>query len=151
MMPERGARVTAWAIFLLPLLFWAGGVWLILYWLMLCFRYMRIPDRTVAVGVFVMIGLTPLGVWAVLDRVQATTDPELRVVVSAMQAGDNPETLRQVQEIVKTHDEQGELHLLLGTAYSKGDLLGEAFDEYQRVLDRNPANASATRDRGALS
>src|SRR5262245_56993405 len=39
MMPERGARVTAWTIFLLPLLVWAGGVWLILYWLALCFRY----------------------------------------------------------------------------------------------------------------
>ena len=148
MMPERGARVTAWIIFLLPLLVWAGGVWLILYWLALCFRYMRVPEKTVAAGVFLMIGLSPLGVWAVLDRVQASTDPELRVVVSAMQAGYNPETLRQLKDVVAAHDEHAELHLLLGTAYSKGDLLGEAFDEYQKVLDKNPANSSALVDIG---
>ena len=148
LMPEPGARVTAWAVFLLPLLLWAGGLWLILYWLMLCFRYMRTPEKTVAAGVFLMIGLSPLGVWAVLDRVQASTDPELRVVVSAMQSGYNPETVRQLKDVVAAHDDQAELHLLLGTAYSKGDLLGEAFDAYQRVLDRNPANASALVDIG---
>jgi Flp pilus assembly protein TadD len=147
-MPEGGARLAAWTIFLLPLLLWAGGFWLILYWLALCFRYMRLPEKTVAAGIFLMTGLSPLGVMAVIDRVQASTDPEIRVVVSAMQAGYNPETLRQLKQVVAAHDDQPELHLLLGTAYAKGDLLGEAFDEYQRVLDGNPASTSALVDVG---
>ena len=145
-LPEGAARLVAWMIFLLPLLVWAGGLWLILFWLALCFRYMRAPERVVAACVFLMIGLAPLGVTAVLDRLQASMNPETRVVVSAMQAGYNPETLRQLREVVAAHEadaDDGELHLLLGTAYARGDFLGEAFDEYQKVLDRDPANVAA--------
>ena len=143
LLPERGARVVAWLVFLLPLFLWAGGLWLLLYWLALCFRYMRLPEKAVGVCAFLMVGLAPLGVTAVLDRVQASTNPETRVVVSAMQAGYNPETLRHLKDVVAAHDDDLELHLLMGTAYAKGDLLGEAFDEYQRVLDREPSNVPA--------
>jgi tetratricopeptide (TPR) repeat protein len=147
-LPESAARIVAWSILLLPILVWAGGLWLILFWLVLCFRYMRLPEKVVALCVFVMIGLAPLGVTAVLDRVQSSTNPETRVVVSAMQAGYNPETLRQLKQVVAAHDDDTELHLLLGTAYARGDLLSEAFDEYQRVLDREPSNAVALVDAG---
>src|SRR5262249_10751623 len=113
-----------------------------------CFRYMRMPERFAAAAGFLMIGLAPLGVSAVLNRVEASTNPETRVVLSAMQAGYNPPPLRQLQEVVKANDEDTELHLLLGTAYVRGDLLGEAFDEYQKVLDREPMNALALVDVG---
>lgn len=147
-LPEGAARLAAWVIFLLPILVWASGLWLILFWLMLCFRYMRLPEKMVAACVFVMIGLAPLGVAAVLDRVQASTNPETRVVVSAMQAGYNPETLRRLKEVVTAHDDDTELHLLLGTAYARGEFLSEAFAEYQKVLDRDPSNTAALVDVG---
>ncbi|HET9481540.1 MAG TPA: tetratricopeptide repeat protein [Candidatus Polarisedimenticolia bacterium] len=143
MVPEGAARLLAWVVFLLPLLFWIGGLWLLLFWLAICFRYMRWPERVAAGCVFVMLGLAPLGVTVVLDRFQAATDPETRVVVSAMQSGYNPETLRRLQQVVAAHEEAAELHLLLGTSFVKGDLLGDAFDEFQRVLDLNPASAPA--------
>ena len=142
-MPERAARVASWAIFLLPLLAWAGGIWLILFWLVLSFRYMRLPEKMVAGCVFLMIGLAPLGVATALDRFEAATDPEISVVVAALQEGYNPDNVQELQRVVRSHEESAELHLLLGTVYAKGDLLGEAFDSYQKVLELNPIHISA--------
>ncbi len=142
-LPEELARLFAWCVFLLPLLVWAGGLWLVLFWLAFCFRYMRLPEKAVAASVFIMIGLAPVGVAVVLDRFEASTDPEMRVVVSAIQAGYNPDTVRRLKNVVSAHDDQPELHLLLGNSYLDGDLLGEAFDEYQRVLQMNASDTSA--------
>jgi len=140
---EEMARLFAWCVFLLPLLVWAGGLWLVLFWLALCFRYMKLPEKTVAACVFIMVALSPVGVAVVLDRFEASTDPEMRVVVSAIQAGYNPETVRRLQGVVRAHDEETELHILLGNAYLEGDLLGEAYDEYQHVTRSNASDTSA--------
>ena len=140
---KRTARFVAWVVFLLPVLAWAGGIWLLLFWLMLGFRYMRLPEKVVAAMVFVMIGLSPLGVRLVLDRFEASSDPETRVVVSAMQEGYNPETVRHLKEVVQSHPEDPELHMLLGTLYAKGDLQDDAYATFQRVLELQPGNARA--------
>lgn len=150
LLPQRGARLAAWTVFLLPLIVWTGGVWLVLYWLALCFRYMRIPEKAVAVSVFLMIGFAPFGVTAVLDRFEATTDPEMRVVISAMQSGYNPESVRSLEQVVSSRGDRAELHLLLGTAYSKGDRLAEAFDAFQRVLELRPTSTAALIDLGNI-
>jgi len=141
--PEGTARVLSWMVFLLPLLVWAGGVWLILFWLALCFRYMRFAEKTAAACIFIMLGLSPVAVPLVVDRFEASTDPETRTVVAAMQGGYNPETLRRLNEVVGAHDASAELHVLLGSSYAKGDMLSEAFDEYQIVLTENPFNTTA--------
>ncbi|HKY31769.1 MAG TPA: tetratricopeptide repeat protein, partial [Candidatus Polarisedimenticolia bacterium] len=144
------ARVFSWAVLALPLLVWAGGLWAILFWLAVSFRYMRAAEKLVATSVFVMIGLSPLGVAAILDRFQASTDPDVRTVVDAMQAGYNPETARRLRQVVRAHEAGPELHLLLGSSYAKGDLLGEAFDEYQRVLELSPSSTPALVNTGNI-
>jgi hypothetical protein len=90
-----------------------------------------------------MLGLSPVAVPIVVDRFQASTDPETRTVVAALQGGYNPETLRRLNEVVAAHDATAELHVLLGSSYTKGDMLNEAFDEYQKVLEGNPFNTTA--------
>lgn len=140
---KRTGRFIAWAVFLLPLLVWAGGIWLLLFWLMLGFRYMRFPEKIVAAMVFLMIGLSPLGVRLVLDRFEASSDPETRIVVSAMQEGYNPETVRHLKQVVSSRPEDPELHFLLGTLYAKGDLQDDAYAMFQRVLELQPGNARA--------
>jgi tetratricopeptide (TPR) repeat protein len=145
---KRTAQLVAWVVFLLPLLVWAGGIWLLLFWLMLGFRYMRVPEKVVAAMVFLMVGLSPLGVRLVLDRFQASSDPETRIVVQAMQEGYNPETIRQLRQVVTRHPEDPELHLLLGTLYAKGDLQNEAYATFQRVLELQPTNVRAIVDIG---
>ncbi|MGH9867623.1 MAG: tetratricopeptide repeat protein [Candidatus Polarisedimenticolia bacterium] len=141
--PLPMARLGAWVIFLLPLLTWTGGIWIVLFWLALCFRYMRLAEKAVATAVFLMMGLSPLAMNRLLDQFEASTNPEVRVAVEAMQAGYNPELIRRLGEVVRAHDESPELHLLLGLSYASGDQLGEAFDEYQRVLQVTPSNAAA--------
>ena len=142
-LPDRGARFVSWVIFLLPLLVWLGGLWLILFWLVTVFRYMRIPEKIVTAGVFLMIGLSPLGLSVVLDRFEASSDPEIRVAVAAMQEGYSPETVRKLRNVVATHPENSELHLLLGNSYARGEILGEAFDEFKIVLVQNPTSVGA--------
>ncbi len=142
-LPEGWARFGSLVIFFLPLLFWIGGFWLILFWLVLCFRYMRTAEKLVAASVFLMIGLSPIGASIVLDRFEASTDPEVRLVVSAMQGGYNPDTLRRLRKIVEAHESNSDLRLLLGNAYAQGDMLAEAFDEYKAALELNPTHTAA--------
>jgi tetratricopeptide (TPR) repeat protein len=142
-LPDRGARVTAWAVFLLPLLIWAGGLWLVLFWLALCFRHMRLPEKGVAIVVFLMIGLSPLGIRIVLDRFESSTDPEMQIVMDAIHQGYNPATLEKLKHVVDEHPEAPELSLLLGAVYAKGDLQGEAYDAYRRVIEMRPSNTAA--------
>ena len=148
--PQGLARCGAWAVFLLPLLLWTGGLWLLLFWLVLCFRYMRTPERLVATMVFLMLGLSPLGVAALTSRFEASTDPDVRVAVSAMQSGYTPETLRALAEVTRTHPDSPETHLLLGTIYARGDRLGEAFDTYQHVLELAPSSTAALVNTGNI-
>jgi Flp pilus assembly protein TadD len=148
--PERLARCGAWAIFLLPLLLWTGGVWLLLFWLVLCFRYMRTAERLVGAAVFVMLGLSPIGVTAMTSRFEASTDPDVRVAMSAMQSGYTPETLRALSDVTRAHPHSPETHLLLGTIYARGDRLGEAFDTYQHVLELSPTSVAALVNTGNI-
>jgi tetratricopeptide (TPR) repeat protein len=148
--PEPMARWGAWAIFLLPLLVWAGGFWLLLFWLMLAFRYMRPAERLVGAVVFLMLGLSPLGVGALTSQFEASTDPEVRVAVRALQSGYSPETLRAMGALVRAHPDSPELHLVLGSLYARGERLGEAFDTYQRVLQLAPSNIPALLNTGNI-
>lgn len=143
LMPDPAARFASWVFFLLPLLAWVGGIWLILYWLVICFRHMRPAEKLVALGVFLMIGLSPMGVGLAIDRFESSTDPELTAVLSASQQGYNPATLERLEQVAQAHAKSPELHLLLGTLYAKGDLQGKAFDTYSFVLKQRPTSVPA--------
>ncbi len=147
-LPERGARFTSWGIVLLPLLAWVGGIWLVLFWLALSFRYMRLPEKAAAACVFLMLALSPLGVSLILDRFQGSTDPDIRVAVEVLRGGYSPATLRRLEQVVGAHGEEAELHLLLGACYARGERLGDAYDTFRRVLQLNPASARAYLDLG---
>ena len=131
--------VLGWLALLAPLIVWIGAGWAALFWIGVLFRFMRRPERLAAV---LLVVASMLAVPAYRVSVAAfglTTDPVVRTTLDAAHGPYSPERIVKLRDIVDTYPEDATLRFLLAGMYENGRYYAEAFAEYRRALELEPA------------
>lgn len=143
-------RVAGWAVLLAPLLFWIGGVWVLLYWCVLLGAYLSGSERALAVLVCVAVIVTgPLAAQGVVTAAVGS-DPTVLAVEEALQGGYGAGVISALKRALRAEPDSRSLRLLLGNAYDRAGLQREAFEEYQTILKSHPDDPKALNNVGNL-
>ncbi len=149
-LPESGAKLGAWSLFLLPLLAGLGWMWVLLLWTFAVFAYLRRTERVLAVVVLAW-GAAALPAFQAVSAVFRTSvNPEVRTLVAALRGGFDPERVRFLKEAASRDPDNAIPHFLLGSLYKSGGYLNEALLHYKRAVELDPRLHQAVNNLGNL-
>ena len=132
------ADLLGWAVLALPLLTWVGAGWVVPYWLVLTFRYMRRNER--------WIGAMLLGGWIValpgyevaVALYGTSADPAVRTTLASVEGRYHPDHVVRLRQLVEAHPKDPTYRFLLAGLYKNGRYFEEAYEEYKAVLEIDP-------------
>lgn len=131
---EPLAAAGGWAVLLAPLVLWVGVGWTAVWWTVITFRFMRVAERTMAVGLLVATAFAVPGYRMAVGLYGLATDPKVRTTVAAAAGAYEPDRIVKLQELVEAYPDDPTYRFLLAGLYKNGRFLEEAFDEYGHVL-----------------
>ncbi len=134
----RWGRAAGWLVFLLPLALWFAAGWLALFWIVLCYRFMRVAERRAAIALMALTALAVPAYRVAVGVFGVTTDPMVRTTMDAASGPYSPERIVELRKLVETHPEDATFRFLLAGLYNSGRYFEEAFEEYRRALDLEP-------------
>lgn len=149
-MGEDLARFVSAGLVLLPLLLWIAGPWILLYWLVGTFRYMRGSEKGLSVAVLLFVLLLTPAFGAVLGVYQMTANDTFRATVSAAAGGYEPEKVKYIQQILQARPEDLTVRFLLASQLKEGGYFLQAFEHYKKLLDLQPDNFRAFNNMGNI-
>lgn len=132
------ARASGWAVLMLPLMTWIGAGWATLWWILISFRFMRRPERMIAVGLLVSAGATFPVYRVCVSLFGAAADPAVRTTMLSVGGEYDPDRIVRLRELVDAHPDDPVYRFLLAGLYKNGRYFEEAFSEYRRVLAIDP-------------
>jgi tetratricopeptide (TPR) repeat protein len=140
---ERVARAGGLAVLLLPLVLSLGAVWLLVYWLVVTFRFMGRAER-----VMTLAALSTLALLAPAHRFAASlyataTDPVVRTTLAAADGAYAPDAIVKLRGLVDAHPDDPVYRFLIAGLYKNGRYFEEAFEEYKQALTLDPRMVSA--------
>jgi tetratricopeptide (TPR) repeat protein len=147
---EGQARFLSAGLFLLPLLLWVAGPWILFYWLAGTFRYMRLSERGAAVVVLIFALLVTPMLGFVLGMYQMTANDTFRATVSATTGGYEPEKVKYIQRILRESPDNRTVRFLLASQLKDGGYFLQAFEHYKKLLDLQPDNYRAFNNMGNI-
>ncbi len=146
-------RLPPWAVapalavlLLWPLLLPAGLAWLVLYWSLLLWTYGSTSERLVLGLLWLVAGLTPLAVAGVREQVAVELSPPARALEQAARGrlyGSLFSDLGLVKDLLP---EEPAVSHFLADLHRRIGQWERARTLYLRVLEKEPANASALND-----
>jgi tetratricopeptide (TPR) repeat protein len=147
-----GGSVTvfAFALLFLPLFFWLGPMWLLFYWLALCFGYASAGERIATVVLLILVAAVPLALDWTSDRIAGVDSPVVMAAVSSSTHTFEPEALRRLQEVLAFVPDQPALQLLTGNLLNFEGAEDQAENYYRRAIQINPTYAGAHVNLGNL-
>jgi tetratricopeptide (TPR) repeat protein len=137
-LPAKLAHTAGWAFLFLPLLLWFAAGWLMLYWIVITFRFMRSNERVAAVA---LLSLSLLAIPAYSMTVSLyglSADPFVRATLVSAGGDYAPDRIIKLQRLVDAAPQNPVYHFLLGGVYKNGNYFEEAFSEYQQALTIDP-------------
>lgn len=137
-MPEGLARLLSAALVVLPLLLWIAGPWILLYWLVGTFRYMRHAEKGMAIAVLVFVLVVTPAFGAALSIYHMTANDTFRATVSATSGGYEPEKVKYIQHILEGRPDDQTVRFLLASQLKDGGYFLQAFEHYKKLLDLQP-------------
>ncbi len=136
---ERWTVPAGWAALLLPLLTWIAAGWLALYWIVAVFRFMGRRERSIAVGLLLAAGLTLPAYRIGVALFGNAADPAVRNTLLSVGGEYDPDRVVRLRDLVDAHPDDPVYHFLLAGLYKNGRYFEEAFAEYRRALEIDPA------------
>jgi Tfp pilus assembly protein PilF len=144
------SRVAGWVVLFAPLLVWIGGAWLLLYWCVVLARYMSTSERVAAVlACLAIVATGPLAEQSAREARHAA-DPTLLAMQEALDGGYGKDVIHFLQTTLEEDPDSVVVRLLLANTYQRASLNREAFEEYQRILDRASDEPRALNNIGSL-
>jgi len=132
-------RAVAWGVLLLPLLTWFGAGWLALYWIVIAFRFMSRHEKTVAAALLLAGAMTLPAYRVGVALFGTAADPAVRTTLLSVGGEYDPNRIVRLRQLVDTHPEDPVYRFLLAGLYKNGRYFEEAFGEYRRTLQIDPA------------
>ncbi|MEE9219223.1 MAG: hypothetical protein V3U98_09160, partial [Acidobacteriota bacterium] len=147
---EPAAVLLSWLIFLLPLIAGMGWIWVLLFWAVAIFPYVRWGERAlITLAMLWTIAATPV-LEGVADLFQTSVNPQVRNLASVMRGGYDPEKIRFLKESIDKDPDNATTHFLLGSLYKNGGYLNEALLHYNRATNLDPQLYQALNNLGNL-
>jgi len=131
---ERLARAGGLAVLFLPLLIWIGAGWLLVYWLVVTFRYMARSERIVTLAVLSTLALLDPAHRFAAAIYGATTDPVVRTTLAAADGSYAPDRIVKLRGLIDAHPDDPVYRFLIAGLYKNGRYFEEAFEEYKHAL-----------------
>ena len=139
----RIARPIGWVALFLPVLLWISVGWSALYWLVISFRYMRRQERLVTVSLLIAAVLSVPVYRGAVAIYGLTADPVVRTTLTANDGEYDPDRIVRLRKLVDSHPDDASYRFLLAGLYKNGRFFEEAFEEYKRAIDLDPAMEQA--------
>ncbi|ANM28842.1 hypothetical protein ABI59_03310 [Acidobacteria bacterium Mor1] len=136
---ERFGPAAGWALLLLPFLLWIAAGWVVVYWLVLTFRYMRRSERLATVTLLLGIALAVPGYRVAIALYGVTADPVVRTTLASAGGSYAPDRIVRLRQLVERYPDDPIYRFLLAGLYKNGRYFEEAFAEYKQVLDLEPS------------
>jgi tetratricopeptide (TPR) repeat protein len=132
----RGGSVTvlAFALLLLPIFFWLGPLWLMLYWFVIFFGYAVFAERVVIIVLLLLVAATPLILDHTANEIAGLDSP---VVVGALASAEQtyaPEALRRLQELSLVAGDNARMSILLGNLQLQEGNESQAAQNYRKSV-----------------
>jgi tetratricopeptide (TPR) repeat protein len=142
--------VLGYALLFLPLFFWLGPVWLVLYWFALLFGYGTKLERGAIIVASLILAALPLGLdWAAY-RIAGLSSPVVRGSVASIERSYDGEAIRRLREVAEVVPDNATIQLLLGNLEVQDGNEQQASVHYRRALELNEADAGARLNTGNL-
>jgi tetratricopeptide (TPR) repeat protein len=134
---ENWGGPLGWAVLFLPMVVWFAAGWIVLYWILITFRFMRHGERLVAVlllaGASLAVPAYRLGV----SLYALTADPLVRTTLASATGEYDPDRIVELRRLVDSHPNDPVYRFLLAGLYKNGRYFEEAFDQYKQALELN--------------
>jgi tetratricopeptide (TPR) repeat protein len=140
---ERWGPAAGWCVLLLPLVSWLFTGWLVLYWIVATFRFMRRSERLAAVVLLLATALAAPAFRVGVGVYGMTTDPAVRTTLESASGVYSPDRLVRLKELVDSHPDDPVYRFLLAGLYKDGRYFEEAYEQYRRVLQMDPSKYQA--------
>ncbi|MEW5807482.1 MAG: tetratricopeptide repeat protein [Acidobacteriota bacterium] len=137
-MTESTVIAAGWAVLLAPFLSILGGIFFIIYWPLIMFRYMKNKERIVCILLFFFLFFAIPGLKITRSLFDAATNEENRVIVDSISGNYDPQIIIGLSEQIKNHTGDPTFHFLIADHYKKGGYYREAYDHYMECLQINP-------------
>ena len=124
--------VLAFALLFAPIFLWLGPMWLLLYWMVVCFGYAGFFERTLVIVLLLLVVAVPIALDAIAHEIAGVNSA---VVVSDLSSSEKiyqPEALSRLQELTNIVTDDANLHLLLGNLQLQEGSEAAAAAEYRR-------------------
>ncbi|HVR42860.1 MAG TPA: tetratricopeptide repeat protein [Thermoanaerobaculia bacterium] len=145
-----GTTVFAFAILFLPLFFWLGPTWLVLWWLALFFAYGTWSEKAATAVLLILVALTPLILARAAWRVAGVQSPVVHAAMAATERAWDPTALLRLQALIEYLPEDPVLHLLAGNLYVLQGSDNDAVIHYRRAVQLDDSIAGAHLNIGNL-
>ena len=134
--------VLAVALLFLPIFFWLGPAWLLVYWMIIFFGYANGIERALIILLSLLVGAAPIVLDLVANRVAGVESPVIVAAIASEERSYQPDALRRLQELVNAVPDRPLLYLLLGNLQLMEGNEQQAANSYRRSLElRDSAGA----------
>jgi tetratricopeptide (TPR) repeat protein len=132
----RGGSVTvlAFAFLFLPIFFWLGPLWLMLYWFVIFFGYAVFAERVAIIVLLLLTAVTPVILDYTANEIAGLDSP---VVVAALASAEQtyvPEALRRLQELSLVAGDNARMSILLGNLHLQEGNQSQAAQNYRKSV-----------------
>lgn len=147
--PAAVAGLVVAAVLLWPLVLPSGLLWLVLYWTLLLWGYLGLPERMVLVFGWLVVAITPLLVAEIGDRVAFSLSPPVRAMESAARGSLYGGLFTDLGVLPAALPENPAVDHFLADLHVRFGQWEGARRRYERVLAKEPQNLPALVNLGA--
>lgn len=132
----RGGSVTvlAFALLFLPIFFWLGPLWLMLYWIVIFFGYAGFAERVASIVLLLLVAATPIILDYTANEIAGLDSPVVVAALASSEQTYEPEALRRLQELSLVAGDNARMSLLLGNLHLQEGNEGQAAQHYRKSV-----------------
>jgi tetratricopeptide (TPR) repeat protein len=132
----RGGSVTvlAFALLFLPMFFWLGPLWLMLYWFVIFYGYASRPERAAIVVLLLVVAVTPVVLDYTANEIATLDGPVLVAALASSEQTYQPEALRRLQELSLVAGDNPRMPILLGNLQLQEGNEAQAAQNYRKSV-----------------
>ncbi|TKJ32420.1 hypothetical protein CEE39_05470 [bacterium (candidate division B38) B3_B38] len=137
------ANPLSWGILLLPIFLWLGVAWIMAYWLVLLWLYCQKSEKVLGVlSLIILILALPSGNLMV-SLYSSVHSPYILSSLYSIEGEYNHINIENLRQVLSENPDDLDARFLLAHQYGKGKRLELAFEEYQKIINRQPSFAKA--------
>ncbi len=137
-MSEKFLWSASWIIFFAPLLTVVGAIFVLVYWPIITFRYMKRREKFLCILLFVFLFAAAPSLNILRSITEISADDEMRTIVESLSEEYDPEKIINLREKIKDSPDDPLYHFLIAGQYRKGGYFKEAFDHLQGCVEIDP-------------